>query len=134
MATASLYKDGALAAFACSFSMMDYCAVSDFFAFDAKFSAPANSFQVIEIDLFGATDAFGGGPYSLSIDPLITVDPSSVAEGYTLELSPNVTQGSVAPSVPELWTWAMALTGFAALGLAYRARRRGQIASSSAAV
>ena len=124
MATASLYEDGTLVAFACSSSMTGYCAVGDAFAFNTKFSAPANATQVIEIDLIGGTTPFGGGPFSAAIDPLITIDPSSVAAGYSLELSPNVTQSVVAPSVPEPSTWTMLLAGFAALGFAYRVRRR----------
>jgi PEP-CTERM motif len=123
-ATATLYKNGLLDGFACSSSTSDYCAVSDDFAFDTEFSAPANTVQKIEMDLWGTTNAFGGGPYSASIDPMITVAPNSVAQGYSLELSPNVTQDSIAPSVPEPPTWVMALTGFAALGFACRYRRR----------
>jgi hypothetical protein len=83
---------------------------------------------MVEIQLSGSTAGFGGGPYTATIDPMITIDPSSAAEGYTLVLSPNVTQDSVAPSVPEPSTWAMLLTGFAALGFACRARRRGAAA------
>ncbi len=61
---------------------------------------------------------------------MITIDPVSAAEGYTLALSPNVTQESLAPSAPEPSTWAMLLTGFVALGFTYRARRRGAIGRS----
>jgi hypothetical protein len=123
-ATALLYLDGTLLNYACSSSMTGYCAVSDDFAFDTQFSAPANTVQKLEIDLAGGTAAFGGGPYSATIDPMITVDPAFVAQGYSLVLSPNVTQGGPASPVPEPGTWVMALTGFAALGFAYRVRRR----------
>jgi PEP-CTERM motif len=123
-ATALLYLDGTLLNWACSSSMTGYCAVNDQFAFDTEFSAPSNTVQKLEIDLTGGTAAFGGGPYSASIDPMITVDPAYAAEGYSLVLSPNVTLGSVAPSVPEPATWVMMLSGFAALGFAYRIRRR----------
>ena len=81
-----------------------------------------------------ADDPFGGGPFSAAIDPLITIDPSSVAAGYSLELSPNVTQSVVAPSVPEPSTWTMLLAGFAVLGIrlsrpaaAPAAHRRGSL-------
>ena len=110
-----LYLDGTLLNWACSSSMTGYCAVNDQFAFDTEFSAPSNTVQKLEIDLTGGTAAFGGGPYSASIDPMITVDPAYAAEGYSLVLSPNVTLGSVAPSVPEPATWVMMLSGFAAL-------------------
>lgn len=126
-ATALLYLDGTLLNYACSSSMVGYCVVSDQFVFDTEFAAPSNTVQKIEIDLSGGTAAFGGGPYSASVDPMITVDPASAAEGYTLVLSPNATQESVGPSVPEPATWVMALTGFVALGFAYRIRRRGTI-------
>jgi hypothetical protein len=66
-------------------------------------------------------------PYTATIDPMITIDPSSAAEGYSLVLSPNVTQESLGNSVPEPATWVMALTGFAALGFAYRVRRRAPV-------
>jgi hypothetical protein len=127
-ATAFLYLDGTLLNYACSSSMMGYCVVSDDFAFDTEFSAPSNTVQVLEIDLFGGTAAFGGGPYSATIDPMITVDPAFVAQGYSLVLSPNVTQSGPASPVPEPGTWVMALTGFAALGIAYRVRRHAPVA------
>jgi hypothetical protein len=52
-----------------------------------------------------------------------TIDPSSAAQGYSLEPSPNVTQESVVPSVLESSTWMMMLAGFAALGLGALRRR-----------
>jgi PEP-CTERM motif len=122
-ARAFLYVNGTLVNYACSSSLTGYCAVSDEFEVNTEFSAKAGATEKIEIDLDGDTGAFGGG-FTAAIDPTITIDPSSVAEGYSLELSPNVTQGSPAPSVPEPATWVMALTGFAALGFAYRVRRR----------
>ena len=128
-AFANLYKNSVPQGNACSTSVVGNCgSVSDAFNFNIELSAPANTLQVVEIQLSGSTAGFGGGPYSATIDPLITVDPSSAAEGYSLELSPNVTQDSVAPSAPEPSTWAMLLTGFAALGFAYRVRRRAAIA------
>jgi hypothetical protein len=123
-ATAFLYLDGTLLNYACSSSTTGYCVVSDEFAFNTEFSAPSNTVQKLEIDLSGGTAAFGGGPYSASADPIITVDPAYAAEGYSLVLSPNVTLGSPASSVPEPGTWAMLLAGFAALGFAYCVRRR----------
>jgi hypothetical protein len=127
-ATAFIYLDGTLLNYACSSSMVGYCAVLNAFAFNTDFAAPTNTVQKLEIDLSGGTAAFGGGPYSAAIDPMITLDPAYVAQGDTLELSPNVTQESVAPSAPEPATWVMALTGFAALGFAYRVRRRARLA------
>jgi hypothetical protein len=128
-AFAHLYKNGLSDGVACSSSLFNGCgAIGDSFSFDEEFAAPANTLQMVEIQLSGSTAGFGGGPYTATIDPMITIDPSSAAEGYTLVLSPNVTQESVAPSVPEPSTWAMLLTGFAALGFAYRARRRGAAA------
>jgi hypothetical protein len=124
-ATALLYLEGTLLNYACSSSMTGYCAVSDHFQFDTDFSATSNTQEVLEIDLNGGTAAFGGGPFMASADPMITVDPLYANQGYSLELSPNVTQGSLASSVPEPGTWAMVLIGFAALGFAYRVRRRG---------
>ena len=125
-AFANLYKNSVPQGHACSSSVVGNCgAVGNSFAFNIELSAPANTLQEVEIQLAGSTQGFGGGPYTATIDPLITIDPVSSAEGYTLVLSPNVTQGSPAPAVPEPSTWAMALAGFAALGLAYRARRRG---------
>jgi len=125
-AFAHLYKNGLSDGTACSSSLVGGCgAIGNSFSFDSEFSAPANTLQEVEIQLSGSTQGFGGGPYTATIDPLITIDPVSLAEGYTLVLSPNVTQESVAPSVPEPATWVMALMGFAALGFAYRAQRRG---------
>ena len=49
----------------------------------SDFSAPANTLQMVEIQLAGSTQGFGGGPYTATIDPLITIDPISVAEGYS---------------------------------------------------
>jgi PEP-CTERM motif len=123
-ATALLYLNDTLLNYACSSSTVGYCVVSDHFQFDTDFSATSNGQEVLEIDLAGGTAAFGGGPYSAAIDPMITVDPAYAAQGYSLELSPNVTQESVASSAPEPSTWAMLLAGFAALGFAYRAQRR----------
>jgi hypothetical protein len=124
-AFAHLYKNGLSDGVACSSSLVGGCgAIGDFFSFNETLSAPANTLQMVEIQLSGSTQGFGGGPYTATIDPLITIDPVSAAEGYTLVLSPNVTQDSIAPSVPEPATWVMALTGFAALGFAYRVRRR----------
>jgi hypothetical protein len=122
-ATAFLYMNGTLVDYACSGSQPGYCVQSDAFQVDTELSAPANTTEKIELDLNGDTGAFGGD-FSASIDPMITIDPSSVDQGYSLELSPNVTQESVAPSAPEPSTWAMLLAGFASLGFAYRARRR----------
>src|SRR3984957_11769541 len=127
-ATALLYLNGTLLNYACSSSMTGYCAVSDQFAFDTDFSATSNTQEVLEIDLNGGTAAFGGGPFTAAADPMITVDPAFVAQGYSLVLSPNVTQGGVTSPVPEPATWAMLLTGFAALGFAYRVRRRASVA------
>ena len=124
-AFAHLYKNGLSDGSACSSSIVGGCgAIGNSVAFNSVFAAPANTLQMVEIQLSGSTAGFGGGPYTATIDPLITIDPSSAAEGYTLVLSPNVTQESVAPSVPEPATWVMALMGFAALGFAYRVRRR----------
>jgi hypothetical protein len=124
-AFANLYKNSVPQGHACSSSVVGNCgAVGNSFAFNIELSAPANTLQEVEIQLSGSTQGFGGGPYTATIDPLITIDPISAAEGYTLVLSPNVTQDSIAPSVPEPGTWVMALTGFAALGFAYRVRRR----------
>jgi PEP-CTERM motif len=124
-AFANLYKNSVPQGDACSSSVVGNCgSVSDAFNFNIELSAPANTAQMVEIQLSGSTAGFGGGPYTATIDPLITIDPSSAAQGYSLELSPNVTQDSVAPSVPEASTWAMLLAGFAALGFAYRAQRR----------
>jgi PEP-CTERM motif len=127
-ATALFYLNGTLLNYACSSSMTKYCVVSDHFQFDTDFSAISNTQEVLEIDLNGGTAAYGGGPFTASADPIITVDPLYANQGYSLELSPNVTEGSLASSAPEPGTWAMALLGFAALGFAYRARRRGAVA------
>lgn len=127
-AAAFLYLNGTLLNWACSSSMTGYCAVTDQFAFDTDFSATSNTVEKLEIDLYGETAAFGGGPYSASIDPMITVDRFYANQGYSLELSPNVTQGSLASSTPEPGTWAMLLVGFTALGFAYRVQRRGAAA------
>jgi hypothetical protein len=126
-ATALLYLNGTLLNYACSSSMTGYCAVSDHFQFDTDFSATSNTLEKLEIDLNGGTAAFGGGPFMASADPMITVDPFYANQGYSLELSPNVTQDSLANSVPEPATWVMALTGFTALGFAYRVRRRAPV-------
>lgn len=107
--------------------MTGYCAVSDHFQFDTAFSATSNTLEKLEIDLNGGTAAFGGGPFMASADPMITVDSLYANQGYSLELSPNVTQDSLANSVPEPATWVMALTGFTALGFAYRVRRRAPV-------
>jgi hypothetical protein len=126
-AFANLYKNSVPQGNACSSSVVGGCgAIGDDFDFNIELSAPANTAQMVEIQLSGSTAGFGGGPYTATIDPLVTIDANSVAEGYSLELSPNVTQDSVAPSVPEPSTWAMLLAGFAAL--AYRAQRRGAAA------
>jgi hypothetical protein len=127
-ATAMLFLNGTLLNTACSSSMTGFCAVSDHFGFDTDFSVTANTQSVLEIDLLGGTTPFGGGPFTASVDPMITVDPSFAEQGYSLELSPNVTQGGPASAVPEPGTWVMALTGFAALGFAYRVRRRAPVA------
>jgi hypothetical protein len=132
-ATALLYLNGTLLNYACSSSMTGYCAVSDKFAFDTDFSATSNTQEVLEIDLNGGTTPFGGGPFTAQADPIITVDPLYANQGYSLVLSPNVTQESLANSVPEPATWVMALTGFAALGFAYRVRRRGSAVQRGAA-
>jgi hypothetical protein len=128
-AFANLYKNGLSDGSACSSSIVGGCgAIGDSFAFNSVFAAPANTEQMVEIQLSGSTAGFGGGPYTATIDPLITIDANSVAQGYSLELSPNVTQEGVGPSAPEASTWAMLLTGFAALGFAYRVRRRAPVA------
>jgi hypothetical protein len=127
-AFAQLYKNGLSDGSACSSSIVGGCgAIGNSFAFNSVFAAPANTAQMVEIQLAGSTAGFGGGPYTATIDPMITIDPISAAEGYSLVLSPNVTQESLGNSVPEPATWVMALTGFAALGFAYRVRWRAPV-------
>jgi hypothetical protein len=129
-ATAMLYLNGTLLNYACSSSMVDYCAVSDHFQFDTDFSATSNTQEVLEIDLVGGTAAFGGGPFMASADPIITVDSLYANQGYSLDLSPNVTEGTLASSAPEASTWVMMLTGFGALALATLRRRGAAVACS----
>ena len=101
---------------------------------------------------FGTTSTFSGGfhlantplqiltdvPYQVDLDTDVTlgdypgsgtafVDPMfSVPVGYTLVLSPGISNG-----VPEPATWAMMLCGFGGLGALAR-RRRAQAAQNAA--
>jgi hypothetical protein len=132
-ATAYLYMNGTLVNYACSASQLDYCVVSDAFQANEELSAKVGATEMIQIIMNGGTGPFGGG-YSASIDPTITIDSNSVAEGYTLELSSNVTQGgSVGATAPEPSTWAMLLVGFAALGFAALRRRVSVLRNSDSA-
>ena len=51
---------------------------------------------------------------SAGADPIITLDPSYVAEGYSLELSQNLS------STPLPSTWLMLFSGIMGLGLLVR--------------
>ena len=64
-AFAHLYKNGLSDGTACSSSLVGGCgAIGDSFSFDSEFSAPANTLQMVEIQLSGSTQGFGGGPYT----------------------------------------------------------------------
>jgi hypothetical protein len=111
---------------ACS-SSPGSCNFTDTFVVDTELSAPSNTVEMIALDVAGQTSPQSPASYSASIDPIITIDPAFVAQGFTLELSPGVSQPSAA-SVPEPATWAMMLAGFAGLAIAgFRRARRNRL-------
>ena len=59
---------------------------------------------------------YGTGLYSATVDPMITIDPTFLANnpGYSLVFSSNIKLSS---SIPEPSTWAMLLLGFTSLAL-----------------
>lgn len=67
------------------------------------------------------TIAYSGGSATATIDPYVYIDPSWLAShpGYTLEVTAGV-GNDLLPSVPEPDTFALLLTGCAALGFANR--------------
>jgi hypothetical protein len=79
---------------------------------NAPFSVPSNTMEEIELSVLASGVGVLGSSDSAeaSIDPVITIDPTFLAEnpGYSLLLSPNVSQGV---STPEPGTLALFLTG-----------------------
>jgi hypothetical protein len=57
-----------------------------------------------------------------TIDPMLTLTPTEIADGYSIELSPNITPAP--PALPETSTWAMLLIGLGGLGAMSRWSRR----------
>jgi hypothetical protein len=82
-----------------------------------------NTVYTVELQVYalgGWNVATGAGGATGNIDPIISIDPSSADAGGGLFFSAGVGNGAV----PEPSTWALMLAGFAALGFAYRVRRR----------
>jgi hypothetical protein len=80
------------------------------------------------VDVNAATggQALGTSSASAGADPVITIDPSYVAEGYSLEFSPNLS------STPLPSTWLMLLSGFLGLGFfVYRGTSKGSAATAA---
>jgi len=90
---------------------------------NASYSVPSNTVEENELSAYAA--GFWTGPGSSAtalVDPVITIDPTFLANnpGYSLVLSPNVSQGE---STPEPGTFVLLLTGSWILFL-FRAIRR----------
>jgi hypothetical protein len=87
------------------------------------FQMTENTVYTVELQVYalgGWNVATGAGGATGNIDPIISIDPSSADAGGGLFFSAGVGNGAV----PEPSTWALMLAGFAALGFAYRVRRR----------
>ena len=87
------------------------------------FQMTENTVYTVELQVYalgGWNQATGPGGATGDIDPIISIDPSSADAGGGLFFSAGVGNGAV----PEPSTWVMMLAGFAALGFAYRVRRR----------
>ena len=100
--------------------------VASSFILDQELAIESNTVMAIDLNVIGEDGGTAGG-YGGSIDPVITIDPLFVAEGFTLELSPNVSQIS-ASSVPEPASIALLAAGLAGLGAMRRKRTNAIIA------
>jgi hypothetical protein len=80
------------------------------------------------VDVNAATGGMAQGESSASAgaDPIISLSPDLLAEGYSIELSPNLTP------VPLPSTWLMLCSGLFGIGLlAHRGTKRGSAATAA---
>jgi len=81
------------------------------------FSVFADTPAYVEL-LSESGTAYGSGMASATVDPVIAIDPTWLAEnpGYTLEISSNVTQTPPVPLPASAWLMLSALGGLALIG------------------
>jgi hypothetical protein len=93
---------------------------------DASYSLPAGAIASVVLSAIGDAGLPGLGSFSASADPMITIDPTFLAQnpGYSLVFSPNL-------AVPEPASWALMLIGVGGLGAALRASRRSLTAAAA---
>jgi hypothetical protein len=91
--------------------------------FSIETTVSANFIQQIEIQVGGAVTAAGGGDFSVTIDPIITLAPGFADQGYTLLVAPDAQPPAGGGGVPEPATWALMIGGFGLAGAALRRRR-----------
>ncbi len=87
--------------------------------FTAVAPVTVNAISVIEIVADGA-----GAAFSASIDPLLSLSPDLISQGYSLQVEPDALPPSTSPGgVPEPAAWALMIAGFGMAGAGLRRRR-----------
>jgi PEP-CTERM motif len=79
---------------------------------------PTNAAEYIEMQAIAAS--YLGIPGSASVDPKISISQSLIDQGFSVAVSPGVS--NTISAIPEPATWEMMLIGFVGIGLARRRR------------
>lgn len=92
-------------------------------------AVPVNRMQEIRLHVGGAVNG-ATGAFSVTLDPLLSLDSAYAGQGYTLYVAPDA-QG--AGGVPEPAAWALMITGFGLAGAGVRkGRRDGKLPAAAA--
>jgi hypothetical protein len=83
---------------------------------------PTNTAEYIELQAIAGADTDPGLeiPGYSSVDPQISISQSLIDQGFSVAVSPGVS--NTISAIPEPTTWAMTLIAFVGIGLARRRR------------